>query len=152
LPRSSASPRAATTSTACAPTRASTGPDAGIDADTSPDADTGPSTVTVTANACPGTPDHTLAAVAGMNWQFDGGASTQTLVITIAAGENIEFTTAGQHNFASVLPTGSMSWTTGTPSAAGQTACLTFTAAGGPAPFHCETHPTVMTGTVTVTP
>jgi len=121
------------------------------DADTTPDADTGTSTVTVAAGACPGTPDHTLAAVSGMAWQFDGGASTQVQTITIAAGENIEFTTTGMHNFASVLQTGSLSWRSGDPVSGGQTACLTFTAAGGPAAFHCEVH-AIMTGTLTVTP
>jgi hypothetical protein len=110
------------------------------------------STVTVAPGACPGTPDHTLQAVAGMNWTFDGGADTQDLDITIAAGENIEFSTTGQHNFASVAATGALSFTSGAAVGGGHTACLTFTAAGGPADFHCETHPTVMTGTITVTP
>lgn len=119
------------------------------DADTSADADTGPSTVTVTPNACPGTPDHTLTTM-NLGWKFDGGATTSTLVITIAAGENIEWTTGGSHNFASILPTGAMSWRSG--DIGDSPACLTFTAAGGPAPFHCEMHPTTMTGTLTVTP
>lgn len=129
------------------------GPDAGIDADTSPDADTGPSTVTVAAGACPGTPDHTLTTMSvGGNpgWKFDADPAASTVVLTIAAGENIEWSTSGSHNFASVLPTGAMSWRSG---AIGDSpVCLTFTAAGGPAAFHCEMHPATMTGTLTVTP
>jgi len=124
------------------------------DADTTPDATV--STVQVSNGACPGTPDHTLSGIAGMMWSFDvienpPGQIGQDIDITIAAGETIEFTTTGQHNFASVAATGALSFNSGPPAGGGQTACLTFTAAGGPEDFHCETH-AVMVGTITVTP
>jgi plastocyanin len=119
------------------------------DADLTPDADTGTSTVTVTAGACtPGPGLHTLVA-ASLMWEFDTDAPAADKDITIAAGDRIEFTTAGSHNFASVATTGALSFRSGPVGA--HVACLTFTAAGGPADFHCEMHAT-MTGTITVTP
>lgn len=117
------------------------------DANLTPDAEV--STVTVAAGACPGTPDHTLTVVPTQTWVFDAGTPAGDIDITIAAGENIEFISPGAHNFASVATSGALSFRSG--NLGTHTACLTFTAMGGPEDFHCEMHP-AMTGTITVTP
>jgi len=113
--------------------------DAGVDAVVS--------TVQVTAGACAGTPDHTMTT-SGSTFVFDGNTGTPNPDVTINAGDTIEFSTTGSHNFESVSSSGAFSFRSGTPGS--HTACLTFTAAGGPFGYQCQVHAGTMNGDITV--
>lgn len=101
------------------------------------------STVHVVAN-CTGVAAGDIAATITTS-----GFSFSPSTATIAAGQYIKFTTAGNHNFQNQpgAPADAM-FDSGPPGA--QTACLQFTVAGS-YPFECVVHASMgMTGTLTV--
>lgn len=133
--------------TADGPPTIDAGPaDARIDA--MPMIDAVPTTVTVVAGACPGMPDHDMST-ATLAFTYNGGVPPSPIVVGV--GETLEFTTVAGHNFANATgPTGQFGFRSGS-TAAGHTACLTFTLATPAAiQYVCEAHLGIMMGTLDV--